>query len=330
VPAIEQKEKLETIVEKYKFVRWFSEIGIGDVGTVGGKNASLGEMYRHLTPKGIKIPNGFAITAGAYFDLLQSNGLDAVIRDVLANLDSQNLERLRECGLKIRQAFLEAKIPKEMQDEILSVYHGLSIDHSTDVAVRSSATAEDLPDASFAGQQETYLNVQGDKALLDACLHCFASLFTDRAISYRHDKGYDHMKVGLSIGVQQMVRSDLSASGVMFSIDTETGFRDVVVINSSYGLGENIVQGSVNPDEYFVFKPTLKSGHKAILQKRLGNKEFKLIYDAGGGKAVKNIPVAEEDRNCFSISDDDVLTLAKWGCRIEDYYSQRAGKHVPM
>jgi pyruvate,water dikinase len=315
---------------KQKYVRSFDEIGLGDIGLVGGKNASLGEMYRNLTPKGIKIPNGFAITAIAYFELLKSNDLEAVIADALLNLDSQNIDLLQACGKKIRRAFLESKIPKAMQEEILSAYHRLSLDHSSDVAVRSSATAEDLPDASFAGQQETYLNVQGDKALLDACLHCFASLFTDRAISYRHDKGYDHMKVGLSIGVQQMVRSDLSTSGVMFSIDTETGFRDVVVINASYGLGENIVQGSVNPDEYFVFKPTLKSGHKPILQKRLGNKEFKLIYDAGGGKMVKNIPVSADDRDRFSISDEDVLTLAKWACIVEDYYSQRAGQHVPM
>jgi pyruvate,water dikinase len=219
----------------------------------------------------------------------------------------------------------------EIQQEILAAYQQLT-DNNTpiDMAVRSSATAEDLPDASFAGQQETYLNVHGDQALLDACLRCFASLFTDRAISYRFDKGFDHMKVGLSIGVQQMVRSDLASSGVMFSIDTETGFRDVVVINSSYGLGENIVQGSVNPDEFYVFKPTVKKGFRPILQKQLGNKEFKLVYDLGGSKMVKNIPVAESDRARFSISDEDVLTLTKWACIIEDHYSQRAGHEVPM
>jgi pyruvate,water dikinase len=317
-------------MEKFKYVKWFKEIGIDDVNTVGGKNASLGEMFQTLVPKGIRVPNGFAITAGAYFKLIQANGLDKMIQDVLANLNSQDSDRLRETGKKIRQAFLDAKIPDEIKIEIVAAYRQLSTGQPADVAVRSSATAEDLPDASFAGQQESYLNVQGDQPLLDHCLRCFASLFTDRAISYRHDKGYDHMKIGLSIGVQQMVRSDLAASGVMFSIDTETGFRDVVVINSSYGLGENIVQGSVNPDEYFIFKTTLKTSHSPILQKRLGSKEFKLVYDFGGGKMVKNIPVSIEDRNKFSISNDDVLTLAKWACTIEEHYSTRAKHHVPM
>lgn len=317
---------------KLRFVRWFKEVGIDDVGSVGGKNASLGEMFQNLASQGVRVPNGFAITADAYFHLLTANKLDKTIQDLLAGLDTQDTESLRDRGKKIRQCFLDATIPDEIRLEILQAYHelGKAIDAPMDVAVRSSATAEDLPDASFAGQQETYLNVQGDQALLDACLHCFASLFTDRAISYRHDKGFDHLKIGLSIGVQQMVRSDLASSGVMFSIDTETGFRDAVVINSSYGLGENIVQGSVNPDEYYVFKTTLKSGYKPILQKHLGNKEFKLVYDLGGSKMVKNIPVAPEDRTRFSISDEDVLTLAKWACGIEDYYSKRAGHHVPM
>jgi pyruvate,water dikinase len=320
------------IMEKLEFVRWFKDIGMDDVGSVGGKNASLGEMYQNLTSHGVRIPNGFAITAQGYFRFLQENHLDNVLQGLLASLDTQDSESLRERGRKIRQCVLNAKIPEVIQHEILMAYHelGMASGAPLDVAVRSSATAEDLPDASFAGQQETYLNVQGDQALLDSCLRCFASLFTDRAISYRHDKGFDHMKVGLSIGVQQMVRSDLASSGVMFSIDTETGFRDVVVINSSYGLGENIVQGSINPDEYYVFKPTLLSGFKPILQKHLGNKEFKLIYDLGGSKMVKNIPVSPEDRAHFSISDEEVLTLAKWACQIEDYYSKRSGHHTPM
>lgn len=319
-------------MENLKYIKWFKEIGMNDVSSVGGKNASLGEMFQNLTAKGIRVPNGFAITAEAYYFLLKSNALDRRIQDLLASLDSQNVENLRERGDKIRQYILDAKIPDEIQQEILTAYHLLGKTRSTpmDVAVRSSATAEDLPDASFAGQQETYLNVQGDQALLVSCLRCFASLFTDRAISYRHDKGYDHMKVGLSIGVQQMVRSDLSSSGVMFSIDTETGFKDAIVINSSYGLGENVVQGSVNPDEFYVFKTTLKNGFKPILQKHLGNKEFKLVYDLGGSKMVKNIPVSPEDRSRFSISEDDVLSLAKWACGIEDHYSKRAGNHVPM
>jgi len=199
-----------------------------------------------------------------------------------------------------------------------------------DVAVRSSATAEDLPDASFAGQQETYLNVQGDAALLESCKRCFASLFTDRAISYRQDKGFDHLKVGLSIGIQRMVRSDLAASGVMFSIDTETGFPDVVLINAAYGLGENVVQGSVNPDEYYVFKPTLKRGFRPILQKITGTKEFKLVYDIGGGKMVKNVPVKPDDRLRFAITDEEILTLARWACLIEEHYSRKRNCYSPM
>ena len=319
---------------KSKFIKWFHEIGIDNVDLVGGKNASLGEMIQNLVVQGIRVPNGFAITAQAYFAILSANGLEKKIQNLLDTLDTQNIENLRECGKKIRQSILEAKIPEDIQLEILAAYQTLGQKNKSpmNVAVRSSATAEDLPDASFAGQQETYLNVQGEKALLESCLKCFASLFTDRAISYRHDKGFEreHMKVGLSIGVQQMVRSDLAASGVMFSIDTETGFQNAIVINSSYGLGENIVQGSVNPDEYCVFKTTLKTGFKPILQKHLGNKEVKLVYDLGDNKTVKNIPVSNEDRARFSISDEDVLTLARWACKIEDHYSKRAQHHVPM
>lgn len=319
-------------MKQFKFIRWFSEIGIDDVGTVGGKNASLGEMYQNLTVKGIRIPNGFAITADGYFHLLKSNKLDGAIKEALNSLDTQNDEELQRCGKKIRQYFLDAKIPDDLKEEIILAYNQIGNNQGTlmDVAVRSSATAEDLPDASFAGQQETYLNVQGDQALIESCLKCFASLFTDRAISYRHDKGFDQMKIGLSIGIQQMVRSDLATSGVMFSIDTETGFKDVVVINASYGLGENIVQGSINPDEFYVFKTTLKGGFKPILQKHLGNKEFKLVYDLGEDKMVKNIPVAVDDRTRFCISNEDVLILAKWACEIEDYYSKKKGHHVPM
>jgi pyruvate,water dikinase len=319
-------------VRRNDFIRWFDEIGLGDVSSVGGKNASLGEMYRELVPSGVKIPNGFAITAEAYFHLLQINGLEERIRDWLQGIDTQDNELLRERGRLIRQSILEAKVPAALEEAILAAYRKLGEGHAgmLDVAVRSSATAEDLPDASFAGQQETYLNVQGAEGLLDSCRRCFASLFTDRAISYRHDKGFDHFKIGLSIGVQRMVRSDLASSGVMFSIDTETGFKDVVVINSSYGLGENIVQGSVNPDEFYVFKPTLKTGHRPILQKTLGNKEFKLIYDIGGSKMVKNIPVSGDDRRRFSISDEDILSLAKWACQIEDHYTRKLGRAAPM
>ena len=313
-------------------VRWFSDIGIGDIPDVGGKNASLGEMYRELTSRGVKIPNGFATTAGAYREFLRESKLDRAIEDILAGLETQNLTDLRTRGLKVRQAILAAKLPDALERAITEAYDRLGGESAepVDVAVRSSATAEDLPDASFAGQQETYLNVQGHRALIESCKRCFASLYTDRAISYRADKGFEHTKIALSIGVQRMVRSDLAAAGVLFTIDTESGFRDVVLINAAYGLGENVVQGSVNPDEYCVFKPTLKTGKRPILQKTLGNKEFKLVYDVGGGKMVKNVPVAPEDRTRFALTDDEILTLARWGCEIEDHYAKQKGHESPM
>lgn len=314
------------------FIKWFSEISINDIPLVGGKNASLGEMYRELTPKGVKVPEGFAITAEGYRYFLRDAKLDDKIRDLLRNLDTRDIESLRQCGSQIRQAILAAHLPRDLEAEIRLAYdtfRGNQLDPA-DVAVRSSATAEDLPDASFAGQQETYLNVQGHLSLLDACKRCFASLFTDRAISYRVDKGFDHFKVALSIGVQRMVRADLAASGVMFTIDTETGFRDAVLINAAYGLGENVVQGSVNPDEYYVFKPTLKNGFKPILQKITGTKEFKLVYDIGGGKMVKNIPVPPGERAKFAISDEDILQLARYACIIEEHYSAGKGRLTPM
>ncbi len=314
------------------YVRWFAEVGIEDVPLVGGKNASLGEMYRELAAKGVKIPNGFAITAEAYRVHLREAGLEPTIRETLKDLDTSDLANLRQRGRQIRQAILAAPLCFELQHEIIEAYDRLSAGRTepVDVAVRSSATAEDLPDASFAGQQETYLNVQGHAALIDSCKRCFASLFTDRAISYRVDKGFDHLKIALSVGVQQMVRSDVGTSGVMFSIDTETGFRNAVLINAAYGLGENVVQGSVNPDEYYVFKPTLKDGLRPILQKRLGTKEFKLVYDVGGSKMVKNIPVPEEDRLRFALQDEDILALARWACLIEDHYSYKRGTPTPM
>lgn len=314
------------------WIRWFEEIGIEDVPLVGGKNASLGEMYRELAAQDVKVPNGFAITAHAYREFLRAAGLEATIVDALKDLDVQDLENLRRRGARVRQAMLAATLPPTLERAILEAYAQLSegTRESVDVAVRSSATAEDLPDASFAGQQETYLNVQGPLALLDTCKRCFASLFTDRAIAYRVEKGFDHQKIALSIGVQRMVRSDLAAAGVMFSIDTETGFQNAVLINASYGLGENVVQGSVNPDEFYVFKPTLKEGYRPILSKRLGSKEFKLIYDVGGSKMVKNVPVPPDDRNRFAITDDEILTLARWACVIEDHYRAKRGVASPM
>ncbi|HEX9757011.1 MAG TPA: phosphoenolpyruvate synthase [Nitrospiria bacterium] len=319
-------------INKSPYILWFEEVGIEDIPRVGGKNASLGEMYRELATKGVRIPNGFAVTADAYRYFLQYAQLDGKVHEILKDLDTHDLTNLREKGLNIRNAILSATLPKDLEWSILQAYNQLSLGSpgSRDVAVRSSATAEDLPDASFAGQQETYLNVQGHLNLLDTCKRCFASLFTDRAISYRTDKGFDHQKIALSVGVQQMVRSDLAASGVMFSIDTETGFKDAVLINASYGLGENIVQGSVNPDEFYVFKPTLKKGFRPILQKTLGSKEFKLIYDVGGGKMVKNVPVPPDDRKRFSVTDEEILTLANWACVIEEHYSNKKGTPSPM
>jgi len=313
-------------------ILWFDEIGIEDVALVGGKNASLGEMYRELTPQGVQIPNGFAITAAAYHDFVENSGVAARLRDILDSLDTRDIADLQRRGLAARQAILDADLPQSLQTAILGAYEKLSAGQNApvDVAVRSSATAEDLPDASFAGQQETYLNVQGSAALLEACKRCFASLYTDRAISYRVDKGFDAQRIGLSIGVQLMVRSDLASAGVMFSIDTETGFADAILINGAWGLGENVVAGAVNPDEFYVFKTTLRQGFRPILRKQLGTKEQKLIYDIGGGKMTRNVAVPTEDRQRFCIDDDDILTLARWACLIEEHYSRKRGSHSPM
>jgi len=289
-------------------------------------------MFRELADKEVKVPNGFAITAQAYRDFFHEAKLDRKIKKILHDLNTHDLSNLRQRGQQVRHAIMASPLPEKLEHAITQAYEQLSegLGAPGDVAVRSSATAEDLPEASFAGQQETYLNVQGRAALLDSCRRCFASLFTDRAISYRVDKGFDHLKIALSIGVQRMVRSDLATSGVMFTIDTESGFRDAVLINASFGLGENIVQGSVNPDEYFVFKPTLRKGYRPILHKTLGSKEFKLIYDVGGSKMVKNVPVSIDDRRRFAIDDEEILTLARWGCIIEDHYSSQKGQLCPM
>jgi pyruvate,water dikinase len=318
--------------QSHPFIKWFADITIDDVPLVGGKNASLGEMVRELASKGVKVPDGFAITAEAFRHFIREAQLDERIRATLADLDTHDMANLSERAHAVRQAILSATLPTDLQTLIEAAYRQLQGSSTVplDVAVRSSATAEDLPDASFAGQQETYLNVHGTAALLETCKRCFASLFTDRAISYRVDKGFDHFKVALSIGVQRMVRSDLACSGVMFTIDTESGFRDAVMISAAYGLGENVVQGSVTPDEFLVFKPTLKTGHRPVLQKNLGSKEFKLVYDSGGGKMVKNIPVAPADRAKLALTDDEVLELARWACIVEDHYSAKRGQHAPM
>ena len=321
-----------TSLTAHPFIKWFADITIDDIPLVGGKNASLGEMVRELASRGVKVPDGFAVTAEAFRHFIREAGIDERIRATLADLDTHDMANLSERGQAVRQAILNATLPADLQGLIGDAYRQLQGSSTVPlaVAVRSSATAEDLPDASFAGQQETYLNVDGTAALLETCKRCFASLFTDRAISYRVDKGFDHFKVALSIGVQRMVRSDLACSGVMFTIDTETGFRDAVMVSAAYGLGENVVQGSVTPDEYLVFKPTLKTGHRPVLQKTVGSKEFKLVYDSGGGKMVKNIPVSPGERAKFALTDDEVLALARSACIVEDHYSAKRGQPVPM
>jgi pyruvate,water dikinase len=307
-------------------ILWFEEIGIEDVPMVGGKNASLGEMYQKLTSKGVAVPHGFAITAYAYQHLLKDAGIEEAIKDALAGLDTHDLRNLQSRGEKVRNIIRNAEFPDDLHQAIIESYKKMEAKYGegVDVAVRSSATAEDLPDASFAGQQETYLNIRGYEALIDACKRCFASLFTNRAISYRHDKGFGQFDVYLSIVVQKMVRSDSSSSGVLFSIDTESGFQDAVFLTGAWGLGENVVQGAVNPDEYYVFKPTLKEGKRPIVGKRVGSKEIKMVYndDPNADEPVKNIETTPEERNNYVINDDEILKLAEWACIIEDHYGK--------
>jgi len=303
---------------------WFKDLSIKNVPEVGGKNASLGEMYNTLTKKQVNIPNGFAITASAYIRFLEENKLTEKMHAVLKGLDTHDIDNLQKRGKAIRTMMLAAEIPADIKKDIALAYKKLSEEcgmKNADVAVRSSATAEDLPNASFAGQQETYLNISGEKATIEAVKKCFASLFTDRAISYREDKGFDHMTTYLSVGVQKMVRSDKASSGVMFTIDPETGFGGVVIINGSWGLGDMIVQGKVIPDEYKVFQPTLKKGYKPIISKTLGTKEKTMIY--GSGKSVTRIiPTLEKQQKKFILSDDEILTLAKWATIIEEHYNR--------
>lgn len=318
---------------QHEYIRFFNELRIEDVPLVGGKNASLGEMYQALAPKGVPVPNGFAITAEAYRYVLKANGLWDKLHQLLEGLNPDDVSDLQRRGHKIRQMIYEATLPTDLVEQMLAAYKELHRLCGEDIslAVRSSATAEDLPSASFAGQQETYLNIKGEASYLDACKRCFASLFTDRAIHYRIDQGFDHFSVALSIGVQQMVRSDLSASGVMFSIDTETGFQDAVFITGAYGLGENVVQGAVDPDEFFVHKPTFKKGFRAVLKRHLGSKKIKMVYASDSTKlAVRNVPTVKADREKFCISDAEVLKLAEFAIKIEDYYSEHAGYLKPM
>ena len=314
------------------FVAWFKDLSIDDVPLVGGKNASLGEMYRNLSPKGVSIPNGFAVTAHAYTYLLEKSKAMDRIREILSDLDTHDMDNLQERGARVRNLIRSLEFPADLYKEIAKAYAELEEEYgkNVDVAVRSSATAEDLPDASFAGQQDTYLNIRGVEDLVEACHRCFASLFTNRAISYREDKGFDHFSIALSIAVQKMVRSDLASSGVMFSIDTESGFQDAVFITGAYGLGENVVQGAVNPDEWYVFKPTLKQGFRPIIMKKTGGKAIKMIYTTDAKQPTKNVAVPDEDRRRLVINDDEVVELSRMACTIEDHYSAKAGYLKPM
>jgi len=308
----------------------FEQVGIEAIADVGGKNASLGEMIRELAAEGVQVPGGFATTASAYRQLIAANGLGPRLGALLADLDTGDLAALQQAGQACRELLLQAALPESLSAAILTAYRQLG---SPAVAVRSSATAEDLPEASFAGQQETFLHIEGEGPLLEACRRCYASLFTDRAISYRQLHGFDHLEVALSIGVQRMVRSDLASAGVMFSIDTETGFRDTVLLTAAYGLGENVVQGAVNPDEWLIFKSTLEQGFSPIVSRNLGSKAIRMVYGEAGAsdaRAVRNLEVPEAERQRFALTDRDVLILARWACRIERHYSERRGTPTPM
>ena len=318
---------------KKKYIVDLSEVKLSDLELVGGKNASLGEMIQNIGKLGVNIPGGFAITVEAYWEFIRHNNLDKKIRSLMAEMIKEDLVSLRKTGLKIRQIIRNGDWPEDLKTEIKESYSLLSQKYDqemTDVAVRSSATAEDLPDASFAGQQETYLNVRGPEQILSSVRNCFASLFTDRAISYRDTFNFDHFDVGLSVCVQKMVRSDLASSGVAFSLDTESGFKDVVLINGAYGLGEMVVQGTVSPDEFLVYKPTLKDGYESIIEKKMGRKENKMIYSTDPGKLVKTVHVGNTQQNEFCITDKQAIELTKWVCIIEDYYTKLKGHWCPM
>src|ERR1700758_1871786 len=308
-----------------EYVRFFEDFGIDDVPLVGGKNASLGEMFQNLSGQGVRVPHGFAITAAAYRYMLDKAGAWEALHAELDDLDPADVAALARKGKRAREIVYGAGLPDDLAGEIRDAYRKLQQEYGEEVslAVRSSATAEDLPTASFAGQQDSYLNIKGEQSLLDTCRRCFASLFTDRAIHYRIDQGFDHFKVSLSIGVMKMVRSDVSASGVMFSLDTESGFRDAVFVTGAYGLGENVVQGAVDPDEFYVHKPTYLAGHRAVLRRLLGDKAVKMILVEGETKnTTRNIPTPKSDRARFCLTDEDVLELAGYACTIEQHYGR--------
>jgi pyruvate,water dikinase len=313
------------------YVRWFKDIGLDDVGMVGGKTASLGELYSVLSPHGISVPNGFALTASAYRSALLQTGAWEELRKLLEGLDKRHISDLAKRAAAARKIVYAATDRAELRQEVAEAYRQLEKEYGSNVAVavRSSATAEDLPTASFAGQHDSFLNVRGERGLFEACRRCFASLFTDRAISYRTDNGFDHFKVALSVAVMKMVRSDRASSGVIFTLDTESGFRDVVFVTGSYGLGENIVQGAVEPDEFYVHKPTFNAGFRAVLSRRIGAKDKKMVY-ARGRATTRNVPTSRRERESLCISDDDVLTLAGSAIAVENHYSKKAGHPLPM
>ncbi|MBI1835233.1 MAG: phosphoenolpyruvate synthase [Burkholderiales bacterium] len=317
----------------HSYIRWFSELSNDDVALVGGKNASLGEMYRELSAQGIKVPNGFAITASAYRYVLDQAQAWSRLHAALDDVDVNDVDDLSRRAQLARDIVYGLPLPMDLVEQICIAYRQLNAEYGEQltVAVRSSATAEDLPTASFAGQHETYLNISGEARLIESVRRCFASLFKDRAISYRAENGFDHFKVYLSVGVMKMVRSDLASSGVIFTLDTESGFRDVVLITGAYGLGENVVQGTVDPDEFYVFKPTLRQGHRTVLRRSLGAKKIRMVYSKGGGRdTIHNVPTPKEDQQRFCITDDDALMLADAALKIEQHYSAKAGHAMPM
>lgn len=319
-------------------IKWFGQIGMEDVPEVGGKNASLGEMYRNLTKEGVLVPNGFAVTATAYRHILEASGLEEKLHELLDGLDYDDMRSLQERGAACRKLIHDLELPEDLHKEIIEGYDELKKEYGDDVslAVRSSATAEDSPEASFAGQNDTYLNIKGEDALIDAYKRCLASNFTDRSLHYKHDNGFDWAKVYLSVTVMKMVRSDLGASGVMFSLDTETGFGDVVFINAAWGLGENVVQGTIDPDSFYVHKPTYEKGYRAVLKRRLGKKEKKMLFTDSlntgniAEEYTENIDTTPQEREHFCIGDEDVMVLADYAIKVERHYSQKAGHRKPM
>jgi pyruvate,water dikinase len=321
-----------------KYIKWFRELSVNDVAEVGGKNANLGEMYSNLTSAGVKVPNGYAVTASAYKYVLDYNNLWDKLKEILDNMNVDDVASLQKAGKSCRDLIQNATVPDDLRKEIINNFYELKKEYGNDlsVAVRSSATAEDSPEASFAGQNETYLNIQDEDALIDSYKRCLASNFTDRSLHYKYDNGFDYLKVYLSVVVMKMVRSDLASAGVMFSLDTETGFKDVVFINAAWGLGENVVLGAVEPDSFYIHKPTFNKGYRAVLKRKLGHKNIKMIFTKEANisnmayEYTKNIPTSEEERNKFAISDEDAVILGDYAIKIENHYSEKFGFHKPM